>query len=136
MRAVVLDNQAVGALRDPRHAGHRTVLAHLQGVVHRRRRGASVVVVVPTAVRVEAGWDRTDPASAGLNRFRVEDRVLDTPTADLAAGIHARTHTGVADAHVGATVRRLPDGDVVVLSSDPGDMTLVAAPREITAVRI
>lgn len=136
MRAVVLDNEAVVALRDPLHTKHRTAVAHLEGVAQRRRRGVQVVVMVPTAVRVEAGWDRTRADSAAINRFRVEDRALDTPTADLAATIHSATHKGVADAHVGATVRRLPDGDVVVLSSDPDDMTLVSDPRTITAVRI
>lgn len=136
MRAVVLDNEAVHALRNPLHAKHRTVLAHLEGVAQRRRKGASVIAVVPTAVRVEAGWDRTQPASAAINRFRVDDRSLDTSAADVAATIHARTSKGVADSHVGATVRGLPDDDVVILSSDPGDMTLVSSPRAITAVQI
>jgi hypothetical protein len=136
MRAVILDNEAVQALRDPMHAKHRTVVAHLEGVAQRRRRGASVITVVPTAVRVEAGWDRTQAASAAINRFRINDRSLDTSAGDMAAAINARTNKGVADSHVGATVRGVPDGDVVVLSSDPGDMTLVSNPRAITAVRI
>lgn len=136
MRAVVLDNEAVQALRDPAHAKHRTVVAHLEGVAQRRRKGAVVITVVPTAVRVEAGWNRTQAGSAAINRFRIGDRPLDTSAADAAATINARTNKGVADSHVGATVRGLPDGNVVVLSSDPGDMTLVSSPRAITAVPI
>ncbi len=136
MRALVLDNEAIQALRDPLHAKHRTVLAHLEGVTQRRRQGASVIVVTPTAVRVEAGWDRSTPASAAINRFRVQDQPLDTSAADTAAAIHSRTGKGVADSHVGATVRDLPVDDVVVLSSDPGDMELVSNPRAITTVRI
>lgn len=136
MRAVALDNEAIQALRDPSHAKHRTVIAHLEGVTQRRRQGGSVIAVVPTAVRVEAGWDRSTPASAAINRFRVEDRPLDTPAADTAAAIHSRTGKGVADSHIGATVRDLPVDDVVVLSSDPDDVELVSDPRAITAVRI
>lgn len=136
MRAVVLDNEAIQALRDPLHAKHRTVIAHLEGVTQRRRQGASVIAVAPTAVRVEAGWDRSTPASAAINRFRVEDRPLDTSAADRAAAIHSRTGKGVADSHIGATVRDLSVDDVVVLSSDPDDVELVSDPRAITAVRI
>jgi hypothetical protein len=70
MRALVLDNEAVQALRDERHPKHRQVLAHLAGIVGRRRRGREVAAVVPTSVRVEAGWDRTQPAAAAINRLR------------------------------------------------------------------
>lgn len=136
MRTVVLDTEAVQALRDPQHSKHRPVVAHLEGVVHRRRKGHPVTALVPTAVRVEAAWDRSQPGSAAINRIRVGDHALDTAAGNLAATIHAGTGKGVADAHVGAAVRGLPDGEVVVLSSDPGDMRLVSRPRAITAVRI
>lgn len=136
MRTVVLDNEAVQALSRPDHPKHRAVIAHLAGVVARRRRGAVVRAVVPTAVRVEAGWDRSDPGAAPVNRFRVADAVLDTTTADIGAAIVERTGAGVADAHVGAAVRALASGKVVVLTSDPDDMVRVSAPRAITAVRI
>jgi hypothetical protein len=97
MRTVVLDNEAVQALRDPAHTKHQVVLAHLEGVAQRRRKGAPVLAVVPTAVRVEAGWDRTQAESAAINRFRIQDRPLSTATADAVAAINARTKKGEAD---------------------------------------
>ncbi|MBA2495835.1 MAG: hypothetical protein H0V33_01850 [Acidimicrobiia bacterium] len=84
MRVVFLDNEAVHALADPGHRKHRTVLAHLAVVARRRRRGLGQRVVVPTAVRVEAGWDRHDPAAAVINRHTVIDASLDPATADTA----------------------------------------------------
>lgn len=136
MRHVVLDNEAVQALRDPFSTKHRRVVAHLASVVQRRRKGASVLPVVPTAVRVEAGWDRSATDAAAINRFRVVDRSLDAPAADVAAAIRTRTGASVADAHIGAAVRGLPDGEVVVLGSDPRDMELVTQPRAVIAVRV
>ncbi|HET9256895.1 MAG TPA: hypothetical protein VFO16_17105 [Pseudonocardiaceae bacterium] len=136
MRAVVFDNEAVQALSDPDHDKHRVVVAHLAAVVTRRRKGALVLAVVPTAVRVEAGWDRSDARAAAINRFRVVDHNLDTAVADTAARVARRTGASVADAHVGAVVRHLPLDDVVVLTSDPDDMARVSAPKAITAIRI
>ncbi len=137
MRAVVLDNEAVQALRDDGHPKHRQVLAHLVGIVARRRRGHEVSAVVPTSVRVEAGWDRTLPAAAALNRLRVVDQVLDTATANVAAAIaDGLAGVSVADAHLGAAIRSLRYEDVVVLTSDPGDITRVAGDRPVRAVRV
>jgi len=136
MRAIVLDNEAVQAFTDPAHRKHRTVVAHLAAVVVRRRKGAPVTAVVPTAVRVEAGWDRSDPRAAAVNRFRVTDIALDTVAADAAAQIVTRTGVSVADAHVGAVPRALVDDEVVVLTSDPKDMARASAPKPITTVRI
>jgi predicted nucleic acid-binding protein len=137
MRVVVLDNEAVQALGDPAHPKHRRVTAHLRGAVHRRRRGREIRVVVPTAVRVEAGWDRTAPSAAAINRLRVADRPLDTAAADIAAAI-ARQFGGVtvADAHVGATIRTLGHDEAVVLTSDPEDIQRVAGDRRVITVRI
>jgi len=135
MRTVILDNEAVQALSDATHAKHRVVLAHLVGIAGRRRRGDDVAAVVPTSVSAEAGWDRTDARSASINRLRIADRPLDQATANLAAAIIRRTGVSVADAHVGAAARGAV-GDVVVLTSDPGDMVRVSSPTTITAVRI
>lgn len=107
MRRVVLDNEAVCALSDPEHRKHRPMLAHLAGVVTRRRRGVAIGVVVPTAVRVEEGWHRTAPAAAVINRLHIADVLLDGPSANVAAHIVADTGVSVADAHVGAVVRSL-----------------------------
>lgn len=136
MRALILDNEAIQALSQPDHHKHRVVIAHLAAVVTRRRKGSTVTAMVPTAVRVEAGWDRSDPVAATLNRFRLVDIALDTVAADTAAGIVGRTGVGVADAHVGAVARRLSADEVVVLTSDPDDMVRVCAPQAITAIRI
>lgn len=136
MRTVILDNEAIQALTDSTHAKHRTVVAHLAGAVSRRRRGTLVDAVVPTTVRVEAGWDRSTPGAAAINRFRLHDRVLDAPTANLAASIQRRCGRGPADAHIGATVRSVSSGDVVVLTSDPTDIALVCTPSTPQIVRI
>ncbi len=136
MRAVVLDNEAVQALRDEHHPKHRQVLAHLAGIVGRRRRGREVSAVVPTSVRVEAGWDRTQPTAAAINRLRVVDHALDPATANVAAAIAGELAVSVADAHVGATVRSLSHDEVVVLTSDPDDITRVAGDRPVRPVRV
>jgi len=136
MRAVVLDNEAVQALREEHHPKHRQVLAHLAGIVGRRRRGREVSVVVPTSVRVEAGWDRTQPEAAAINRFRVVDHVFDAASANVAAGIADGLAVSVADAHVGAVIRSLPHGEVVVLTSDPEDIARVAGDRPVRPVRV
>ena len=137
MRTVVLDNEAVQALASVTHPKHRGVVAHLEGAASRRRRGRVVEPVVPTSVRVEAGWDRSHAGAAPLNRFRIRDHVLDGPAADVAASIVvAGIVTSVADAHIGATVRGTATGDIVVLSSDPRDMAAVCAPTPVTIVAI
>lgn len=138
MKTVVLDNEAVGALSDPGHHKHRPMLAHLVGVVTRRRRGVATGVVVPTAVRVEAGWDRTAPAAAVINRLRIADVLLDGPSANVAARIVADTGVSVADAQIGAVVRSLAGSgdDVLVLTSDPQDITRAAGPAGVRVVGI
>lgn len=137
MRTIVLDNEAVQALTEASHAKHRSVVAHLQGLVDRRRRGRTVDAVVPTSVRVEAGWDRSRPSAAALNRFRVRDRELDAASANLAARVlSSGVVTSVGDAHVGATVLGLTDDDIVVLTSDPKDIAAVCAPRSVRVVTV
>ena len=136
MSALVLDNEAVSALRHSMHPKHRSVVSHLQAVVGRRRRGDLAAVVVPCAVRVEAGWDRSTPGAAALHRYRVADVPLDAPRADLAAEIVARDRASVADAHVGASVRYAGRDNAVVLTSDPTTCAVYAHPVPIRAVRI
>jgi uncharacterized protein (DUF1778 family) len=136
MRALVLDNEAVQALRDEHHPKHRQVLAHLAGIVGRRRRGHEVSAAVPTSVRVEAGWDRTQPEAAAINRLRVVDYALDAATANVAAAIADRLAVSVADAHVGAVIRSLPHDEVVALTSDPDDIARVAGDRPVRSIRV
>jgi hypothetical protein len=136
VRVLLLDNEAITALRDPRHPKQRRVLAHLEAIVSRRQRGDDARIVVPTAVRVESGWDRTQPGSAAINRLRVTDHPLDRATADKAAGLVTRARVSVADAHLGAVISSLVSHDVIVLTSDPADIRRVAEPAKIRIIQI
>ncbi len=133
---VVLDCEAVQALREPGHSKHRRVVSHAQVVASRKRRAVAIQLVVPTAVRVEAGWDRTSPAWVLPNRLRIADSPLDTVSANTAAGIRDRTGVSVADSHIGAVIQSAPEGQVTVVTSDPGDMRRVAGDRNITVATI
>jgi hypothetical protein len=133
---VVLDNEAVQALRDPGHPEHRHVVSHVQVVASRKRRAVAVRVAVPTAVRVEAGWDRTSPAWVFPNRLRITDSPLDTASANATAGIRNLTGVSVADSHIGAVLRSAHDDQITVVTSDPGDMRVVAGHKNITVVAI
>ena len=128
---VVLDCEAVQALRDPGHPKHRQVVSHAQVVANRKRRAVAIQMVVPTAVRVEAGWDRTSPAWVFPNRLRIADNPLDTASANTAAGIRDRTSVSVADSHIGAVIQSASDGQITVVTSDPGDMRRVAGDKNI-----
>lgn len=118
---VILDNEAVQALRDVAHHKHRIVAGHLVAVTTRRRSGRTGRVVVPTTVRVEAGWDRTRPSAAAINRFRIDDAALVTAAADEAAGLRLIHGFSVTDAHVAQVACRTDDA-VVVLTSDPREI--------------
>lgn len=135
-RLVVLDNEAVQALADPTHRKHRQVVSHVQVVVSRKRRAAAIEVVVPTAVRVEAGWDRTSPTWAFPNHLRISDIHLDAAYASTAAAIRSRTGISVADAHLGAVIQSAPTDQITIVTSDPGDMRLVAGDINITVAAI
>jgi len=135
-RLVVLDNEAVRALQDTGHPKHRQVVSQAQVVASRKRRAVAIQMVVPTAVRVEAGWDRTSPAWVFPNRLRIADSPLDTASANTAAGIRDRTGVSVADSHIGAVVQSVPGGHITVVTSDPGDMRLVAGDKNITVAAI
>ena len=127
--AVVLDNEAIQALAEPTHPKHRAVLAHVDAVVTGRQRGAATRLLVPTAVRVEAGWDRTRAEAAIINRVRVGDHVLDPVLTNRAAAVRSRTQVSVADAHLGVAVQEAAAaGPVVVLTSDPADVAAASAP--------
>lgn len=133
-RVVLLDNEAVHALADPSHRKHRRVVGHVQIVARRKARAVPVSIAVPSAVRVEAGWDRTAPAWAFINRLRIADIPLDASHADAAAAVLTRTGVSVADAHLGAAIRAADQ--VTVLTSDPRDMRLVAEGKPIDVVAV
>ena len=133
---VVLDCEAVQALRDPGHPKHHQVVSQVQVVANRKRRAVAIQMVVPTAVRVEAGWDRTSPAWVFPNRLRIADNPLDTASANTAAGIRDRTGVFVADSHLGTVIQSAPHSQITVVTSDPGDMRRVAGDKNITVVAI
>jgi hypothetical protein len=91
---------------------------------------------MPTAVRVEAGWDRTASAWAFPNRLRITDMPLDSLYANSAAAIRNRTGVSVADAHLGAAIHAALADRITVVTSDPDDMRLVAGDRQIIVVAI
>lgn len=126
-RTVVLDNEAVQALSNLAHRKHRRVLAVVEAVASKNlRRAGSVRLVVPTAVRVEAGWDRRVPRAAAINRLRMDDTPLDTAAADRASAVRHELGVSVADAHLAAVVSDTT-GPHAVVTSDVGDMRRLAA---------
>lgn len=125
-RTVIFDNEAVEALVDVEHRKHRRVLAVVEVVAARNlRRAGSVRLVVPTAVRVEAGWDRREPRTAAINRLRIHDTTLDTDTANRAACTRATLAISVADAHIATTLEATTPPHAV-LTSDPDDVRRIA----------
>jgi predicted nucleic acid-binding protein len=134
---LILDNEAVQALMSTEHPKHRRALSFVQVVARRKKKSADVAMVVPTAVRVEAGWDRTAESAAFINLLRIRDGVLDGASANAAAAIVSAHGVSVADAHIGVVIRsRLDPSGVTVLSSDPEDMRVVAGAATVTVVRL
>jgi D-arabinose 5-phosphate isomerase GutQ len=125
-RTVVVDNEAVHALADVEHHKHRRVLAVIEAVASRNlRRAGSVRLVMPTAVRVEACWDRRAPRTAAVNRLRIHDAPLDTVSADRAARVCDSLAISVADAHIASTLEASA-GPHAVLTSDSDDVQRIA----------
>ena len=135
---VVFDNEAVVALRSASSPEHRKVVSHLQVVAQRKRRAVAVSIVVPTTVRVEAGWDRTAADWAFANQVGVADVALSAPLANLAAAIRfsGRNPISVADSHIGAIVRSSSATRVTVLSSDPSDMRAACGDTPVVIVTL
>lgn len=131
IRTIVLDNEAVQALVDVRHRKHRRVLSAIDLATPRPASGAAPPrLVVPTAVRVEAGWNRRSPGAAPANKLRVEDMPLGTDMADRAADVRTDLRISVADAHLAAVLRtgRAP---FAVLTSDVDDVWRIAAHLDV-----
>ena len=125
-RTVVFDNEAVQALVDVAHPKHRRVLAAVEATAVRNlRRVGTVHLVVPTAVRVEAGWDRRAGHSVAINRLRAADSSLDRDAADQAADIVTALGVSVADAHLGSVLATTP-GPHSVLTSDEADVRRIS----------
>lgn len=125
-RTAILDNEAVQALTDVGHRKHTRVLAALEvAAAANLRKAGSVRLVVPTAVRVEASWDRRRPGAAAINRVRADDAPLDSAAADRASVLRTALELSVADAHLGAVVAEV-SGPVTVLTSDRADIRRIA----------
>ncbi|MPY83672.1 MAG: hypothetical protein GEV00_10185 [Actinophytocola sp.] len=123
---VILDNEAVAALSDIRHPKHRALLPYLEGIAQRRARDTSLRVLVPVAVRVEAGWDRTRPKAAVVNRVSgARDVPLTGDAADTAQQLRGATGVSVVDATVGEAADAAAK-PVVILTSDADDMRALA----------
>lgn len=126
VRHLVLDNAAAAALlsRKPNDRRRREVVKAIAAANGSR--------VVPTAVRAEAGWDRTAPAAADANRLlpATTDTALDTGTADRVVALRAAIPAAsVVDATVVAAADRVGQGGgfVEVLTSDVPDLRSLAA---------
>jgi predicted nucleic acid-binding protein len=136
---LVLDSEAIQALVRAHHPKRREVIARFEAVARRGGSERTIRVIAPTAVRVEAGWDRTRSSATVVNRFPIDDHPLDGRTTDVAASIVAEHDVGVADAHIGALCRELVERGadrVVVLTSDPVDISRIIASPSVTAIRL
>ncbi len=125
VRHLVLDNEAAQALVSSRAHDRR------RAVVVTAIMAANGTVVVPTAVRVEAGWRRRDPAAAGANRLVSNDVPLDGVDADRAVQLRRLVpSTSVVDATVVVAAERVATDAacavVEVLTSDVPDISALA----------
>lgn len=123
VRHLVVDNEAAQALASTRQQ-HRKRAQVLEAVMAANGRR-----VVPTAVRVEAGWRRSDPLAAVANRQIPDDDVLDAAAADRSVELRrAVPLASVVDASIVVAAERVGGtGDVVeVLTSDVDDLRALA----------
>jgi hypothetical protein len=123
-RHLVLDNEAVRTLLSTRSSDRkRAVVVEAIAAANGRR-------AVPTAVRGEAGWRRTDPKSANANRLVAVDDELDRVGADRVVQLRSAVPAAsVVDASVVLAAERVGAGDdvVEVLTSDAVDLQALAA---------
>jgi predicted nucleic acid-binding protein len=131
---ILLDCEGVQAVGNPDHPKHGTAFARLRLVAQRRARQRDIAFAVPTSVRVEAGWDRTEPTWAFANRLQIIDIPLDAAAANVAARLRTITGVSVADSHLGAAIATAVADRITVVTSDPDDMTKVADGKPVTVV--
>ncbi|MDQ3758133.1 MAG: hypothetical protein M3394_09830 [Actinomycetota bacterium] len=125
VRTIVFDKEAIQALSDTRHRKHMRALTAIHATADSRVQRKETSLLVATAVRVEAGWDRTHPKPSAINRFHIDDVVLDGPIANQAARLRTLLDVSVADAHIGAVLASTP-GPHAVITSDPEDVRRIA----------
>lgn len=86
----------------------------------------NIRVLVPVAVRVEAGWDRTAATAADINRISAAvDVDLRRAGADRAVQLRQAADVSVVDATVGQAAESATH-PAVILTSDVDDMTRLA----------
>lgn len=130
-RHLVLDNAAAVALLSTRsHDPARAAVVEAVAAANGRR-------LVPTVVRVEAGWDRSDPRAADGNRLlgAGTDVLLDRAGANRAVQLRRAVATAsVVDVAVAVAAEDAGrDGAVVeILTSDVGDFRSLAGQLECT----
>ena len=130
IRHLVLDSEAVSALLSPRRNDpkRREVIRALMAANGRR--------AVPTAVRVEARWDRRDERAADANRLfpRGTDIGLDGTLADRAAELRAAVpKASPVDASVAAVAEHVgASGGVVEILTSDVPLTALAAQLSAT----
>jgi hypothetical protein len=121
----VLDNEAVHALMDAKHKKHRDALALIEAVdLARTKRKQNVRVVVPPAVRIEAGCDRSAQGSSLFNRLAPADHDVTPKRTDRSVQLAAQARVSVVDACVGEAAETLAPS--VILTSDARDMKRLA----------
>lgn len=126
VRHLVLDNAAAAALLSarPQDSARAAVVEALAAANGRR--------IVPTTVRVEAGWDRTDPRAANGNRLlgAGTDVVLDRTGANRAVQLRRAVPTAsVVDVGVAVAAEDVggPGTVVEILTSDVDDFRSLGA---------
>ena len=127
--SLVLDNEALQALMDPRHPKHAQAVAHATVTITHDR-----PLMVPATVMVEAEWDRGSQRSAVLNRLAPEVDPLDEPRSRQCVRLAQVRRVGVVDAHV-AALANAQTAPVTVLTSDLDDMEALTD-RHVKVVRI
>lgn len=128
VRHLVLDNEAVSALlvTAPQHTKRAQVLEAIMAANGR--------TILPTPVRCEALWDRTQQASVAANLHVKDDDPLDASAANRNVQLRkAVPAASLVDASVVVSAERLPEGDIVeILTADPGDITALAGHADVT----
>jgi hypothetical protein len=133
----VFDTEGIAALSNPMSNKHARALSYIEADRgSRRRRPAGTRFVVPATIRVEAGWDRSTPTAAVINRLGIEDHYLDHATTNFAARLRHRHQVSPADAHIGAVIASHAGQEVAVITSDPGDVAVVAAGDAVRIIRL
>lgn len=127
VRHLLLDNEAVSALlaAAPQHTKRAQVLEAVMAANGR--------TVVPTAVRCEALWDRTQQLSAVANLHVRDDDPLDATAANRNVQLRkAAPAASLVDAAVVVSAELLPGDDVVeILTSDPDDLAALAGHADV-----